>query len=150
MLRVSLAVCALMAAPSCPDLYSLATHGFSPPTIDRTTATAAPGPAGLHVTVSLTTINPNPYPINVAGIDFTVAIGGTTVFAGSKDGFSVADSGAQTTVQMAGDVDLHGLTAGQAVSYAISGTAHIDSPAGVPVDVEFSDQGTFVVPSGVP
>ena len=74
MVRASLAVCVLLAAaPSCPDLYSLATHGFTPPTVDMTTATAAPDAAGLRVNVALTALNPNPYPISLAGVDYEVA-----------------------------------------------------------------------------
>jgi len=80
MLRVSLAVCVLLASvPSCPDLYSLATHGFTVPTVDGATATAAVDPAGLRVTVAFTATNPNPFPITLSAVDYTVSMQGTTV-----------------------------------------------------------------------
>ena len=150
MIKASLAVCILLAAaPSCPDLYSLATHGFTAPTIDQTTALAAPAPGGLLVYVSLTATNPNAYPINVAGIDYTVSVNGAPLFGGSESAVSVAENGT-STVQLSGIVPVRGFAGGQTVSYSISGTAHVDSPAGIPVDVEFEDQGTFVVPQGIP
>jgi len=42
------------------------------------------------------------------------------------------------------------LRPGQSSSYTISGTAHVDSPAGVPVDVEFEGAGSFIVPGTLP
>jgi hypothetical protein len=154
MIRASLAVCALLAAaPNCTDLYSLSTHGFTPPTVDMTTATAAPDVDGLRVNVSLTALNPNPYPITVAGIDYTVSVNGSTVFSGNQPAISVAEGGGRNTVILSGvlpTLQSHGLTPGQTVTYIISGSAHVDSPAGLPIDVDFSDQGTFVVPQGVP
>jgi hypothetical protein len=35
-------------------------------------------------------------------------------------------------------------------TYTITGTAHVDSPAGVPVDVEFEGTGSFLVPATLP
>jgi len=151
MVRASLLVSVLMAAaPSCPDLYSLATHGFTAPTVDMTKATAAPDPAGLRVFVSLTAVNPNPYPISLSGVDYQVAVQGAVVLAGTEPALEVPESGGQSTVQFSGVIPTAGLAPGQTVVYTVSGAAHLDSPAGVPVDVEFSDHGTFVVPSGVP
>ncbi|HUJ28242.1 MAG TPA: LEA type 2 family protein [Myxococcales bacterium] len=151
MVRASLAVCVLMAAaPSCPDLFALTTHGFTPPTVEMTTASAAQAGNTLQVNVTLTALNPNPYPLSFAGIDWQVSVDGATVFSGQQPAISVPESGGQTTVQLAGVLPTQGYAAGDAVSYVVSGTAHVDSPAGVPVDVEFSDEGTFVVPGGVP
>ena len=156
MARASLLVCALLASvPSCPDLFSLATHGFTPPTVDMTTAMAFPDPAGLRVLVSFTAVNPNPYPIPVSGVDYVVALKGTPVYAGTEGSTSVPENGGKTTLTVTGVIAKNSpvfstLVSGQAAAYTISGTAHVDSPAGVPVDVEFSDQNSFVVPSGLP
>ena len=61
MVRASLAVCVLLAAaPNCPDLYSLATHGFTVPSLQAGTGTAAADPAGLRVSIQFTANNPNP------------------------------------------------------------------------------------------
>ena len=84
MVRTSLAVCLLLAsAPSCPDLYSLATHGFSVPTVSAANATAALDTAGLRVTVQFTAANPNPFPIALTSVDYQVALQGQPVFAGT-------------------------------------------------------------------
>lgn len=154
-MRASLAACALLAsAPSCPDLYSLATHGFSVPTLDASTATAAVDPAGLRVRVQLIAHNPNPYPIALTGVDYQVSLQGQPVFSGTQADPAVPEHG-QKTLGLEGVIDLRSaayrsLRTGQPASYAIAGTAHIDSPAGVPLDVEFESDGSFVVPAGLP
>src|SRR3954466_8501499 len=84
MVRASLAVCLLMAAPSCPDLYSLATHGFIVPALAAPTGTATPDPAGVRVDIRLTADNPNPFPLSLSSVDYTVALGGQAVFAGTS------------------------------------------------------------------
>ena len=148
MLRVSLAVCILLAsAPSCPDLYSLATHGFTVPTVDGATATAAVDPAGLRVTVAFTATNPNPFPITLSTVDYTVSMQGTTVFTGTQNDPSVPEHGS-SKLDLSGVINI--ADPGQSSSYTISGTAHVDSPAGVPVDVEFEGAGSFIVPGTLP
>jgi len=155
MLRVSLAVCVLLAsAPSCPDLYSLATHGFTVPTVDGATATAAVDPAGLRVTVAFTATNPNPFPITLSAVDYTVSMQGTTVFTGTQNDPSVPEHGS-SKLDLGGVINIadpvyRTLRPGQSSSYTISGTAHVDSPAGVPVDVEFEGAGSFIVPGTLP
>ena len=155
MLRVSLAVCVLLAsAPSCPDLYSLATHGFTVPTVDGATATAAVDPAGLRVTVAFTATNPNPFPITLSAVDYTVSMQGTTVFTGTQNDPSVPEHGS-SKLDLSGVINIadpvyRTLRPGQSSSYTISGTAHVDSPAGVPVDVEFEGAGSFIVPGTLP
>jgi len=155
MLRVSLAVCVLLAsAPSCPDLYSLATHGFTVPTVDGATATAAVDPAGLRVTVAFTATNPNPFPITLSAVDYTVSMQGTTVFTGTQNDPSVPEHGS-SKLDLSGVINIadpvyRTLRPGQSSSYTISGTAHVDSPAGVPVDVEFEGAGAFMVPGTLP
>ena len=155
MLRVSLAVCVLLASvPSCPDLYSLATHGFTVPTVDGATATAAVDPAGLRVTVAFTATNPNPFPITLSAVDYTVSMQGTTVFTGTQNDPSVPEHGS-SKLDLGGVINIadpvyRTLRPGQSSSYTISGTAHVDSPAGVPVDVEFEGAGSFIVPGTLP
>lgn len=155
MLRATLAAAFLLgSAPSCPDLYSVATHGFTMPALATEGATAVPDARGLNVAISFVARNPNPFPIEVSGIDFQVALNGSLVFAGTRDGVRVAENGS-------GAVDLRGslptsspifrqLQPGATQSYLVTGIAHVASPAGIPVDVDFSTAGSFVVPSGLP
>lgn len=155
MLRATLAAAFLLgSAPSCPDLYAVATHGFSMPAFATDRATALPDARGLNVAISFVARNPNPFPIEVSGVDFQVALNGSPVFAGSRDGVRVAENGS-------GAVDLRGslptsspvfrqLQPGSMQSYLVTGIAHVASPAGIPVDVEFSTSGSFVVPTGLP
>ncbi|MFN2549965.1 MAG: LEA type 2 family protein [Myxococcales bacterium] len=155
MIRVSLAVCMLLAAvPSCPDLYSLATHGFTVPTVDGATATAAPDPAGLRVTVAFTATNPNPFPITLSAVDYQLVVQGKTVFAGSQADPSVPEHGT-SKLDLGGVIDVRDpvyrtLSPGGSQSYTLTGTAHVQSPAGVPVDVEFEGAGSFIVPGTLP
>lgn len=155
MLRTSFAVCALLAsAPSCPDLYSLATHGFSVPTVDAATATAAADPAGLRVVVQFTATNPNPFPISLSSVDYQLSLQGNAAFAGTQTDPEVPAHG-QKTMSLGGVISqslpvYRTLRPGESVIYAIAGTAHVKSPAGVPVDVEFDGNGAFVVPSDLP
>src|SRR5438128_1706130 len=102
--RASLAVCFLMAAPSCPDLYSLATHGFAVPALAAPTGTAAPDPGGVRVDIRLTADNPNPFPLSLSGVDYAVALQGQTVFAGSAADPELPEH-ATGTVDLIGVVD---------------------------------------------
>lgn len=155
MVRTSLAVCLLLAsAPSCPDLYSVATHGFSVPTVSVANATAALDPAGLRVTVQFTAANPNPFPIALTSVDYQVALQGQPVFAGMQSDPQVPEHG-QSVLALAGVISAaspgyRSLRPGQSASYAITGTAHVASPAGVPVDVEFEAAGSLLLPQNLP
>lgn len=155
MSRAVLAAVSLLAsAPNCPDLYSLAAHGFAVPTISARSASAATAASGLQVVVDVGAHNPNPFPIDVTGVDFDVAVEGTPAYSGSQQGVTVTEN-SDAGVQLAGLLStaspaFRALRPGATAHYALKGTAHVASPAGVPVDVEFSNTGTFVVPQQLP
>ena len=155
MLRTSLAVFLLLgAAPSCPDLYSVAAHGFVVPTLSARGALGAPAQGGLRVTVDFAADNPNNFPLTVSGVDYALAVEGTPVFAGSRDGVRVQEHGTGA-LELSGVIDtqsgvLRRLRPGQSAAYLLTGTVHVATPAGVPVDVEFSTPGAFLVPGGLP
>lgn len=155
MMRVSLALAALLAsAPSCPDLYSLAAHGFTVPTFSARNASAVPVGSGLQVTVDVGAHNPNPFPIDVTSVDYDLALDGTPALSGSQQGVTVAqqeDGGLQLGGLLAtNSAVFRNLRPGQTVHYLLTGTARVASPAGVPVDVEFSTGGAVVVPQILP
>jgi LEA14-like dessication related protein len=155
MIRASLALCALLAsAPSCPDLYSVATHGFDVPTVQVSGTSALPDPGGVAVTVDFTAHNPNAFPLSVSGIDYRVALQGSPVLDGAQGALEVPGQG-DATPQLKGVISrtlpaYRSLVAGQTATYTIRGTVHVDSPAGVPVDVDFAQDGSFLVPPGIP
>ncbi len=155
MVRATLALAALLAsAPSCPDLYSVAAHGFTVPTLDARNAGASPANSGLQLRVDLGAHNPNPFPIEVTGVDYDFALEGTPAFSGSQQGVTVPQQG-DAGFQLGGllatsSTAFKRLQPGQTVHYALTGTAHVASPAGIPVDVEFSTSGAFVVPQTLP
>src|SRR5438067_2012480 len=114
----------------------------------------AADPAGLRVTVAFTATNPNPFPITLSAVDYTVSMQGTTVFTGTQNDPSVPEHGS-SKLDLSGVINIadpvyRTLRPGQSSSYTISGTAHVDSPAGVPVDVEFEGAGSFIVPGTLP
>lgn len=154
-MRAPLAACVLLASvPNCPDLYALATHGFEAPTVDAMSATAALDPAGLRVRIRFVAHNPNPYPIALTSVDYQVSLQGEPAFAGSQADPAVPEHG-EATLHLDGLLEFRSaayrsLRPGQTATYAITGTAHIDSPAGVPADVEFEQDGSFVVPGQLP
>lgn len=154
MIRASLACCVVLAsAPSCPDLYSAATHGFDVPTVQVAGTTALPDPGGVAVTVDFAAHNPNAFPISVSGIDYHVALQGSPVLDGAQTAFDVPGRG-DATPQLKGVISrslpaYRSLVAGQTATYTISGTVHVESPAGVPLDVDFAQDGSFLVPPGI-
>jgi LEA14-like dessication related protein len=155
MVRVSLAVCGLLAAaPSCPDLYSLATHGFTAPTVSAATATAALDAGGVRVNVAFIAQNPNPFPLSISTVDYTVRLNGDVVFVGTQQDPSIAEHSMAIMILSGviayGSAAYKSLQSGQSATYDISGVAHVASPAGVPVDVAFDDTGTFIVPGLLP
>jgi hypothetical protein len=78
MMRAAVVSAVLLAsAPSCPDLYSLATHGFSLPTVATTGANAVADPPGVRVTVGLSATNPNPFAITLTSVDFALSLAGS-------------------------------------------------------------------------
>src|ERR1041384_7063711 len=94
MTRASLALCVVLgSAPSCPDLYSAATHGFDVPTLKLSGAKAAADPGGVAITVDLTAHNPNPYPISVSGMDYHLSLQGAPVLDGALAAFDVPGQG---------------------------------------------------------
>lgn len=151
----SLALAALIAAaPNCPDLYSLGVHGFAVPTVAARSAAALPGTSGLRVSIQFAAHNPNTFPITLSSVDYDVAIEGSPVFSGSQGDVSVANE-SDGIVALSGILDVRspvfqGLRPGANAHYVLSGTAHVATPAGVPVDVEFSTPGVFVVPAALP
>lgn len=155
MIRASLALCVLLAsAPSCPDLYSVATHGFDVPTVKVSGTSAVPDPGGVAVAVDFTAHNPNAFPISVSGVDYQVALQGSPVLDGTQAAFDVPGQG-DATPRLEGVISRNlpayrSLVVGQTATYTISGTVHVDSPAGVPVDVDFAQDGSFLVPPGIP
>jgi LEA14-like dessication related protein len=155
MIRSSLAVCLLLAAaPSCPDLFSIATHGFAVPTLEAVGATPAPDPQGLRLTIVFSAKNPNPFPLSVSGVDYQVSVQGEQVFAGSQAGLGISEHG-EGSFNLAGVVAasstvFRSLRPGMSSSYTVAGAAHVNTPAGVPVDVEFESTRGFIVPAGLP
>src|SRR5207248_5422447 len=133
MVRASLAVCVLLAAaPNCPDLYSVATHGFTVPSLQASTGTAITDPAGLRVTIQFTANNPNPFPISLSSVDYQVALQGQQVFAGSAADPNVPEH-ATSSLSLGGTIDLRTpvyrtLRPGASTPYTITGTAHVNSP----------------------
>ena len=155
MFKATFAAVALLAsAPNCPDLYSLAAHGFTVPTLSARSASAAPAASGIQVVVEVGAHNPNPFPIEVTGVDFDVALEGNPAWSGSQQGVTVGEN-AESAVQLSATLPSSSpiyktLRPGETVRYLLTGTAHVASPAGVPVDVQFSTPGTFVVPQQLP
>jgi LEA14-like dessication related protein len=151
---ILLATGILASVPNCTDLYSVATHGLTAPVLTSPTATAASEPGGVRVTIALTAQNPNDIPIALDSVDYQVAISGTQVFSGSQEGLTV-DEQTTETVHLSGVVDVsqpifktfHG---GQTVPFTVTGVAHVDSPAGVPIDFAFATNNSFVVPDSLP
>jgi hypothetical protein len=155
MLRVTLLATVLLAsAPSCPDLYSLATHGFSQPTVTNSGANATAVSGGIQVSIALSATNPNQFPITLDSVDYTVSMNDSQVFTGTQSGLTVGEnsSGSLTVsgVVSSSQPGFQQLRPGQSVPYTIAGTAHFDSPAGVPVEVGFQVDGSVTVPSVVP
>ncbi len=155
MVRVSLAVAALLAsAPNCPDLYSLAAHGFTNPTLAARNASAVPVGSDLQVTIDVGAHNPNPYPIEVTAVDYDLSLDGAPAFSGSQQGVTVAQQG-DGGLHLGGRLAINSaivrnLRPGQTVRYLLSGLAHVASPAGLPVDVAYSTGGAFVIPQFLP
>ncbi|HET7789007.1 MAG TPA: LEA type 2 family protein [Myxococcales bacterium] len=154
MIRAS-ALCVLLAsAPSCPDLYSIGTHGFEVPTVTASSASAVPDPGGISVTVDFTAHNPNAFPISLSGVDYRISLQGSPVFEGTQGAFEVPGQG-DGKQELKGVISrtlpvYRTLIPNQTATYRIVGTAHVDSPAGVPVDVDFEQDGSFVVPAVLP
>ena len=154
MRAILLATSLLASVPNCTDLYSVATHGLAAPVLTSEKADAGPTPAGVQVTISLTARNPNDFPIALDSVDYQVSISGTQVFTGTQEGLTV-DEDASELVQLSGVVDVSQpvfktFRSGQTVPFTVTGVAHVDSPAGVPVDFAFTTANSFVVPDSLP
>lgn len=152
MLRASLLAAAILAAaPNCTDLYSVGAHGFQIPKLAVQSARADQVGQAFQVVLDFQTHNPNPYPLTVSSVDYQVTLQGVPIFSGSKPGLSVEGT-SDGSVMLTGEVPfaspaLTGLTPGKSATYVLSGTLHVDSPAGVPVDVDYSTSGIFLVPA---
>ncbi|HEY2031031.1 MAG TPA: LEA type 2 family protein [Myxococcales bacterium] len=142
----------LASIPNCTDLYSIATHGLNTPVVNtQQSASVAPDPGGLRLTIPITVQNPNDIPIALDSVDYTVSVtsGGSTApgFSGSQDAVTV-DEHSSETVELSGVIPpstLLGLRPGT-TTYTISGTVHADSPAGIAIDVTFTGGGSFSTP----
>jgi hypothetical protein len=156
MLRGAAAAVSLLlaSAPNCPDLYSLTTHGFSVPSVNASNAVAAVDPQGMRLTVLFTASNQNAFPISIDSVDYRVVLQGQPLFAGTQANLNVPEHGSSSLqfagVAMVGSAVYATLRPGQTASYIVTGVAHVQSPAGVPVDVEFEASSSFVVPQGLP
>jgi LEA14-like dessication related protein len=144
----------LASIPNCTDLYSIATHGLTAPVLTSQNATATSETSGVRVTIALTAQNPNDFPISLDSVDYQVAVSGTQVFAGTQEGLTV-DEDAAESVQLSGVVDVSQpvfktFRSGQTVPFTVTGVAHVDSPAGVPIDFAFTTSDSFVVPDSLP
>jgi late embryogenesis abundant protein len=154
MLRAPVAFLVLLASPpSCPDLYSVAEHGFDLPTLQVSRTGAVPDPGGVALTVDFTAHNPNAFPLFVSGVDYQVSLQGSPALDGGQGPFEVPGQG-EATPRLEGVISrtspaFGSLIAGETAAYTISGTVHLDSPAGVPLDLDFAQDGSFVVPAGI-
>src|SRR2546422_8387935 len=92
------------SAPSCPDLYSLATHGFSVPTLESRSAVGTPEQHGIRVTIDLAAHNPNSIPLSMEGVEYPLSVQGQPVFAGSHDSIALAER-ADGLLQVTGVID---------------------------------------------
>jgi hypothetical protein len=151
---ILLATGLLASVPNCTDLYSVATHGLTAPVLTSQKATAASEAGGVRVSIVLTAQNPNDIPNALDSIDYQVSISGTQVFAGSQEGLTV-DEQTTETVQLSGVVDItqpifKTFRSREPVTFTVTGVAHVDSPAGVPVDFAFTTNNSFVVPDSLP
>ena len=154
MRAILLATGLLASIPNCTDLNSVATHGFTAPVLTSETATATSETGGVRVTISLTAQNPNAFPIALDSVDYQVSVSGTQVFTGTQEGLTV-DEDSTERVQLSGVVDVSQpifktFRSGQTVPFTVTGVAHVDSPAGVPIDFAFTTTNSFVVPDSLP
>jgi LEA14-like dessication related protein len=151
---ILLATGLLASVPNCTDLYSVATHGLTAPVLTSQNATATSETTGVRVTISLSAQNPNDFPIALDSVDYQVSVSGTQVFTGTQEGLTV-DEDATEAVQLSGVVDVSQpifktFRSGQTVPFTVTGVAHVDSPAGVPIDFAFTTTNSFVVPDSLP
>ncbi|GAC1347907.1 MAG: hypothetical protein NVSMB23_27940 [Myxococcales bacterium] len=142
----------LASAPSCPDLYSLAVRGGGVPTTNVGPARAATQGATVSVTVDVAVKNPNRFPLTLRGLEYDLAIDGAPAASGTLGRTTVAAQDG-VTLPLVGVLSwstsrpvLQKLSTEKNGQYRITGTAHLETPAGLPVDVDFDGSGTFVVP----
>jgi LEA14-like dessication related protein len=149
MVRAILAATMLLSSvPNCTDLYSIATHGLTAPTVTSTSATAALDPGGVRLTIVLTAQNPNDFPISMDSVDYTVSLAGAAAFEGTQEGVTI-DERSTDTVTVAGVVPLSAIlkaAIAQTAAFTVTGIAHVDSPAGVSIDFHFAADGSFTLP----
>lgn len=150
MVRATVAAAMLLASvPNCTDLYSLATHGLTQPTVTGN-ETALPQPDGtVVVSVTFTIDNPNDVPFVLDSLDYRGTAAGATLCSGTQDGVTIDEHSQETVTAncVISAASVPQAQAGQTVQLQVVGTAHFDSPAGIPIDVDFT---TAQVPVVVP
>ncbi|HXN56454.1 MAG TPA: LEA type 2 family protein [Myxococcales bacterium] len=146
------AVGLLASAPSCPDLYSMAVHGGGVPTATVGAAQAATQGSTTTVTIQVAVTNPNRFPLTMRALEYDLAIDGTPASAGALGRTTVPEQSG-LTLALVGSLSwatsaavLQKLATETNAQYRITGTAHLETPAGLPVDVDFDGSGSFVVP----
>jgi LEA14-like dessication related protein len=152
-MRAMIAAVGLLAsAPSCPDLYSIAVRGGGVPTATVGAATAATQGSTATVTVNIAVTNPNRFPLTMRALEYDLAIDGAPASSGSLGRTTVPEQGG-VTLALVGSLSwatsaaiLQKLATETNAQYRITGTAHLETPAGLPVDVDFDGSGSFVVP----
>jgi hypothetical protein len=157
MVRATIAATMLLASvPNCTDLYSVATHGLTAPTVTldpQKPPFPAQDPAGIRVTIPLIATNPNTFPISVDSVDYQVLLDpspASPVFTGTQEGVTV-DEHSTDALTVGGVIPTSVITSrrftrGQIVPFTVTGTAHVDSPAGIAIDVAFTASSSFQVP----
>lgn len=152
-MRAMIAAIGLLAsAPSCPDLYSLAVRGGGVPSASVGPAKAAAQSPTVTITIEVAVKNPNRFPLTLRGLEYDLAIDGAPAASGTL-GRTTVDAQGALTLPLVGSLSwttsapvLQKLSTETNAQYRITGAAHLETPAGLPVDVDFDGSGSFVVP----
>jgi hypothetical protein len=151
MARAILAATMLLASvPNCTDLYSIATHGLTQPSVTGTETPPQLQPDGsVLVTVTFTVDNPNDVPFVLDRLDYQGNAGTATLCTGTEQGVTIDGHSQQTIAApcLISPASAPPGLSGTTVQLQVVGTALFDSPAGIPIDVDFS---TSQVPVLVP
>jgi LEA14-like dessication related protein len=146
------AVGLLASAPSCTDLYSIAVRGGGVPKATVGTPQGATQGKTSTITVNVAVQNPNRFPLTLRGLEYDLALDGTPAGAGTLGRTTVPAQDGLTLAMIASlswttsSAVLTKLATETTAQYRITGTAHLETPAGLPVDVDFDGSGTFAVP----
>jgi hypothetical protein len=152
MRAIAAAAVLLASAPECADLYSVAARGFTAPEVEVSSAGATRSGEQLHVELHFAAKNKNNFPLTVSSVDYRVELAGLPAYGGNQPGVTVAENASGALV-FAGSLGwgnarpvLERLRGEATTTYRLVGTVHCESPAGVPVDVEFDTTGDVQVP----